>query len=238
MKSRRNQTITSHMSQRVDPDEDGVLDDFPTQPWGTRALIMMLKKRGLVMQEPGHGACWEPAANRGYMARPLTEHFRLVHGSDVFDYGAGYAQRDFLIRYEGDPRFDWIITNPPFRLGEEFALTALDRAEFGCAILVRMPFLETVDRYNNLYKRDRPTFVFQFVERLPLVKGRCIRMKDDGKKLTTATAYCWLVWDKNKRADDTIFDWIPPCRARLERVDTDYLVYGAKDALLDGRAPV
>jgi hypothetical protein len=36
---------------------------------------------------------------------------------------------------------------------------------------------------------------------------------------STATAYCWLVWEWNRGG--TSLDWIPPCRKRLER-SSDY----------------
>jgi hypothetical protein len=38
---------------------------------------------------------------------------------------------------------------------------------------------------------------------------------------STATAYCWLIWRNNDQSGQTRFDWIPPCRKRLERKE-DY----------------
>lgn len=202
---------TSHavMAQRAEPNDS--LDDFPTQPWGTRALLMMLDRRGL---ENEYRSCLEPAANRGYMVRPLKERFAEVRASDVHDYGHGFHVRDFLFPAPAE-EVDWIITNPPFRLGQEFALTAIARARTGAAMLVRTAFLEGGDRYKKLYAPRRPNFAFQFVERLPMVKGRCER------KASTATAYTWLVWLRGAPPVDTILDWIPPFRAKLERAE-DY----------------
>jgi hypothetical protein len=34
-------------------------------------------------------------------------------------------------------------------------------------------------------------------------------------KGSTATAYCWLVWVQGETG--TRFDWIAPCRKRMER---------------------
>lgn len=201
------------------------LDDYPTQPWGTRALMMMFDRHGL--QYRGK-VCREPAANRGYMVRPLAEHFEHVIASDVHDYGRGYRIDDFLKPAIPLEPVDWIITNPPFKLGVEFAQRALARCTIGCALLVRTAFTEGVDRYRTIYEHSRPDFNFQFVERLPLVKGRCVRTEINPKTgkedlVTTATAYCWLVWFKDSPRKVTIQDWIPPCRAELERPDEDYL---------------
>jgi hypothetical protein len=86
-------------------------------------------------------------------------------------------------------------------------------ATIGCAMLVRTSFLEGVGRFERLYSMNPPTIVAQFAERLPMVKGRVDR------NASTATSYAWLVWVHGM--DRQPFDWIPPCRRRLER-DTDY----------------
>ena len=40
--------------------------------------------------------------------------------------------------------FDWVITNPPFRRGEDFTLLALKLARRGVAMLTRTVFIESV----------------------------------------------------------------------------------------------
>ncbi len=47
-----------------------------------------------------------------------------------------------------------------------------------------------------------------------MVKGHLDR------KASTATGYCWLVWEKDVQANAQLV-WIPPCRKALER-DGDY----------------
>ena len=122
---------TSHavMAQRREPHNS--LDDFPTPPWATRALVekVLLPTRNYraIKQQ----VVWEPSANRGHMVRPLREYFGRVIGSDIHDYGDHKrVVRDFL--FDGSaPRFieadgiDWIITNPPFRLAQQFVERAL-----------------------------------------------------------------------------------------------------------------
>lgn len=202
------------MQQRIEPDDS--LDDFPTQPWGTRALLMMLSNYAGYGIEFG-STVREPAANRGFMVRPLAERFQRVLASDVHDYGLGYDVRDYLWPDDVEQP-DWTISNPPFRLAKDFIAKARTTSRFGCAMLVRTSFLEGKDRFLTLYKENRPNFVFQFVERLPMVKGRC------DPDASTATSYCWLVWLTRVLPQDTIFDWIPPCRAQLERKATDYVI--------------
>lgn len=202
------------MSQRVEAHDS--LDHFPTPPWATRALCEWLIEPG--DQQIGLQSCWEPACAEGHMARPLAEYFRTVHATDINDYGFGLSSIDFL--WPGEDKnlgWDWIITNPPFRLGEQFAVKGLAQARNGVALLVRTAFLESADRYEALFKERGPTEILQFVERVPMFKGRLDRHG------STATSYCWLVWRMNAEArlHQTAFHWLAPCRKRLER-DSDY----------------
>ena len=203
---------TSHavMAQRVEAKDS--LDNFPTPPWASRALIEHVIGTGAVKGK----SCLEPACGAGHMARPLSEYFGEVHASDAFDYGFGRV-RDFLTHpYECD-RFDWVITNPPFRLAEEFTLRALNVAKEGVAILARTVFIESVGRYRNLFEQTPPSLFAQFTERVPMVKGRLDR------KASTATGYAWLVWRKAQGATEPKLVWIPPCRKLLE-TESDYAV--------------
>lgn len=198
---------TAVMQRRAEPHSS--LDDFPTPPWATRALLEFLGKQGFT----AGGKAREPAANRGHMVRPLAEWFDTVDASDVHDYGAGFPVQDYL--FGPDPELvDWTITNPPFRLAEDFIARAMRTSREGCAFILRSAFLESVGRFERLFSQRPPTFVLQFSERVVMHKGR---LAPEG---SSATAYAWLIW-LNPRAGHasgaTELFWAPPCRARLER---------------------
>jgi hypothetical protein len=195
------------MAQRVEAHDS--LDHFPTPPWATRALCDRLEADVGCLDKLN---CWEPACAEGHMSKALGEYFNSVYSSDVRTYGYGTV-RDFLFTVT-EPDFDWIITNPPFRLGRQFIDKALSQARQGVAMLVRTAFLESSERFLNLFSIEPPSTIYQFVERVPMFKGRLDR---NG---STATAYCWIVWVKPNKLDPR-FRWIAPCRKRLER-DSDY----------------
>ena len=123
---------TSHavMAQRAEAHDS--LDDFPTPPWATRALVEYVLWPNMAIFDPaGHARkilrAWEPCCNRGYMAKPLKEYFASVHCSDIHDYGWEGQDRvcDFLFPLSEPPKIaaqgvDAIIFNPPFRLAEQF----------------------------------------------------------------------------------------------------------------------
>lgn len=196
---------TTHavMSQRVEPGDSP--DDFPTPPWATRALL----EHVIGTENLDQLTCLEPACGAGHMAKVLKEYFREVRCADAYDYGFAPV-RDFLSYPYETNAVDWVITNPPFRLAEEFVQRSFDVARRGVAVLVRTVFLESVGRYNRLFQDEPPSKFAQFVERVPMVKGRL------DQKATTATGYAWLVWEHHIR-DHCRVVWIPPCRKKLER---------------------
>lgn len=198
---------TSHavMTQRAEPSDS--LDFFPTPPWATRALVEILRAEDPSLE---HRSCWEPAAGAGDMVRPLKETFRDVYATDVHQWGGADVVDDFLLPGWAEMP-DWIITNPPFLLAERFIETSLRRAKRGVAMLVRTSFLESVGRYQRLFNVTPPHVVAQFVERVPMFKGR---LDPTG---STATAYCWLIWWIGATRGAPRFRWIAPCRKRLER---------------------
>lgn len=206
---------TAVMANRADR-TGRALDYFPTPPWATRAL-----SAHVLVGVPETSTAWEPAAGGGHMAEVLREDFRGgVHASDVADYGAGYPLGDFLLDARCPFTPDWIITNPPFRQAQDFALRGLDVARRGVALLVRTAWLEGGERYRELFARTPPSDVAVFSERVPMTVGRW------DPKASTATSYAWVVWDR-ARDGATRLRWIPPvCRRTLTR-DDDHARFGA-----------
>ena len=198
---------TSHAvkAQRSEPRDS--LDDFPTPPWATRALL-----KHVIKDDVSGLSCLEPACGAGHMSRTLNEYFESVKSSDVAYYGFGELAN--FLEYGEEEKYDWVITNPPFKLAEEFIQKALRISKIGAAFLTRTTFIESVGRYQRLFNSNPPAKFAQFVERVPMVKGRL------DAKASTATGYCWLVW-QHPRPEQPEITWIPPCRRALE-FPTDY----------------
>jgi hypothetical protein len=190
----------------------GDLDYAPTPPWATRALLEHVLPQ-LGFEPPIQQTAWEPACGEGHMAEVLREYFAAVVATDIFDYGYGDGVLDFLAPGDQCADPEWIITNPPFEnKAEAFALRGIDRAKVGVAIFAQLRWLETVGRYEHLFRDHPPTLLAFFAERVPLHMGE---WKPDGD---TATAYIWIIWAKGQ-APRAPF-WIPPgCREALSKDD-------------------
>ncbi len=242
------------MARRAEPPDS--LDWFPTPPWATRALLELVlfeQLRGddwpIMVRRPWLGrwgvddgwpsfpvalSVLEPAAGEGHMAEVLREYFDQVHAADVFDYGTGYAVASFIgdgvdVLQAPPGRIDWVITNPPFNLALDFALRGLEFAREGVALLVRSVWLEGAERYRSLFAKHPPAVVAQFVERVPITRGRW------DPDASTATAYSWFVWSKLAPAPgETRLALIPPGqRAALTRQEdrTRFAAWSTGEAL-------
>lgn len=244
---------SSVMNQRHDATD--ALDDFPTPPWGTRALIERVFPKLGLYAAPGtlKGArVWEPAAGRGIMAEVLREYGCDVHATDVHRYPDTRGRIDAIGSFVGDgglmldtirpPNFkhsargagiDFVITNPPFRLAQAFALRAIREAEV-VALLCRSNWAEGAERYRELFAKHEPICEAVFCERLPMVAGGYITKTTDETNrpvriqlevggydpdASSATAYSWFVWMRGATTPCRKI-WIPPgCETALAKPD-------------------
>ena len=155
-------------------------DDFyPTPPEATSALLR---------RESFGPTIWEPAAGNGALANVCRRQGIETICSDLNDYGYCPSGIDFLM--EQTRQADHLITNPPYRLAEDFISHAI---QLGCtkhAYLLRLSFLEGVGRHQRLFSQHPPARIHVFSHRLTIWRG------DQDQTSTGTTAYAWFVWDR------------------------------------------
>ncbi len=230
------------------------LELFPTPPWATRALMEIALPRVVAMRPT---SIWDPCAGLGHMAEPLRE-YASVEASDVHLYELAslppeHDPRDREFRdgplisasfgIESADFFDdatlwpshqrgWIVANPPFVLAADMLKKALALAGVdGVALLLRLQWLTTEGRWEEIYSQTPPDVVAPFVERVPM----CLGGYDPDA--SSATDYAWFIWASLPRRSSPTFNdglilragWqslvgasialhhIPPCRARLTK---------------------
>jgi hypothetical protein len=137
-----------------------------------------------------HGV-WEPAAGRGAIVRVLRDRGHAVIASDIADYGFPlHFQRDFLAEIGMPAGVEAIVTNPPYRLGEQFVAHALELAPM-VVMLMRLAFLESERRCGILEGRGLAR-VHVFRKRLPMMH----RDGWEGCRANSGMAFAWFTWER------------------------------------------
>lgn len=152
-------------------------DFYPTPPAGTLGLLKF---------ESFVGDIWEPACGDGSMSKVLESAGYNVISTDLEPRGYG-TQGDFF--FYGSLLAPNIVTNPPFRLAQEFADRSL---ALGCeklALLCKLIFLEGKVR-GKWFPSTPLKKVYVFSERLS--------MSRDGQDLENGgmIAFAWYVWER------------------------------------------
>ena len=160
-------------------------DLYETPPCATRALIPFLDR---------DEAIWEPACGPGAIVRELRDAGFSVHATDLVDYGldGAWAGIDFLME-RPDPCWpDVIVTNPPFKLADEFtrhALTLVDTVW----IFQRLSWLEGAKR-SDLIDTHLDQILLG-IERLPMMH----RDGWEGPKLAaSAMPFAWFHFERRR----------------------------------------
>jgi hypothetical protein len=132
---------------------------------------------------------WEPACGPGSIVRELEAAGHTVISSDLVDYGWGHdTRRDFLMELAAPHGVEAIVTNPPFKLAEEFAEHAKDKAPVVC-LLLRLAFLEGLRWKRGLGLGLANVWVF--APRLPFMH----RAGYAGPKHSNSgMPFAWFVW--------------------------------------------
>jgi hypothetical protein len=172
-------------------------DFFPTPRWATFALMD---------NEKFDGDVWECACDDGAMSKVFEEAGSRVVSSDLYDRGYGETGLNFLV---ADCAASNIVTNPPYNAAEGFVASGLKLARKKFALLLRLAFLEGVNRANTIFAKVPPSRVWVFSERITFYpKG--VHPKGSG-----TTAYAWFVWDKDAPGSTELRWFMPGYKARF-----------------------
>ena len=158
----------------------------------------------LLAVEKLEGKIWEPACGDGAISRVLEAHGLKVHSTDLIDRGYGTGGVDFLRpRTVSFPTVSCVITNPPFKLAQQFAARALDVAEKKVLLLCRTLWLEGGKR-GEFFRRCPPARVWVFSNRIPMQRAGWEPVKENQ---TGMMSFSWFVWDQ-EHVGKTELDWL------------------------------
>ena len=150
----------------------------------------------------------EPCIGGGHMANGIEEYIykqgyiekvQLIgtdirnrgYENDIWELYCGPDYDFFSDDYPFD-EVDWVVMNPPYSVIEPFTIRALEIAKKGVIMLARLQFLEGEGRFDNILQYNPPTDVYVYVDRIQCWKDG---LKPEG---SSAQAYAWFVWDREK----------------------------------------
>lgn len=168
-------------------------DDFyPTPPEATEALLSVEKFVGDIL---------EPACGDGAISRVLEASGYSVRSSDLIDRGYGETGLDFI--GVGYPyRASNVVTNPPFKLALQFVWRALDVCDRKVAMLLKVAFLEGVER-GAMFRQTPLARVWVFSKRVTF--RNTMRGEVQGSGMM---AFAWFVWEHGYSGKPEL-GWLP-----------------------------
>jgi len=172
-------------------------DFYPTPRRATEALINAEKFKGKI---------WEPACGDGAISTVLEQYKFKVVSSELYDRGYGETGVDFLKQTK--PRAPNIITNPPFKLAEEFVWHALSLTTSKVAMLCRVAWLEGQKR-RHMFLGTPLARVHVFSSRLGMARNGDPRYAEAAAK-GGMVAFAWYVWDHDYSVGNSpTLHWLP-----------------------------
>lgn len=169
-------------------------DYYATDPNTLRIFLKALARDNLKINTN----VWECACGEGHLSEVLHGDGYIVVSTDLIDRNYGTPNVDFLKqteKWKGD-----ILTNPPYKYAKEFVEHSLELIEDGQQVimLLKIQFLEGKDR-RKFFEKYPPKYVYVNSSR-----QTCYLNGDMSKKLSSASCYCWFIWEKGFKGEPLI----------------------------------
>lgn len=153
-------------------------DFYSTDP----IAIQLLHKHDLLDSNVPY---WETACGNGNLSEELKRLGYNVVSSDLFDRGYGDTGVDFFKCnkvFEGNT-----ITNPPYTYINDWIQHSLKITSNKVYIFCRIQTIETITRYNKIYKNNPPSYICPFVKRVQCFRNNDIALHN------SAVCYSWFI---------------------------------------------
>lgn len=179
--------------------EREVNDFYSTDPEALEIFLKALERDGFKL----HNNIWECACGMGHLSEVLKKYNYDVYSTDLINRGYGEQYNvDFLDSFILNKSTD-ILTNPPYKYAKEFVEHALKLVNEGYYVVMflKIQFLEGKDR-RKLFNKYPPKYVY-----VNSARQICYINGDMSKKMSSATCYCWFIWEKGFTGEP-IIRWI------------------------------
>lgn len=127
--------------------------------------------------------------------------YNVTKETDLYDRGyGGDSGVDFLQCnevFQGN-----IITNPPYSLINDWIVKSINLASNKSYIFCRIQTIESINRYEKIFRDDPPVLICPFVKRV-----QCWRNNNKSLK-GSAVCYSWFIWDNKDNSHETKVRWL------------------------------
>ncbi|MEN8248900.1 MAG: hypothetical protein ABFS32_08205 [Bacteroidota bacterium] len=146
------------------------------------------------------GTIWENACGDGVLSKRMKEYGYKVYSSDLID--RGYGEINDYLKNPTFYRAQNIVTNPPFKYSKSWVKIGLKHTPGKICILHKIQFLESKERFNELFNIGNLEKVLVYSKRIVTHKG--------GVKATGGVmAFAWFIFDRKYFGKPEI-DWFDP----------------------------
>ena len=189
--------VTLGASNHVEHDR-AEYDYYSTDPHALEIFLDKLKEDNIEL----HKNIWEPACGELHLSKVLQNRGYNVFSSDLVYRGGEMKVQDFLTYNQANLGVD-ILTNPPYNKSQSFVEKALEVVKDGQYVIMflKIQFLEGKER-RKLFDKFPPKYVY-----VNSARQICYLNGDMSKKMSSATCYCWYVWEKGWKGEP-IIRWI------------------------------
>jgi hypothetical protein len=174
------------------------LDQFDTPPI---ALMPLFDHEPLLS---GMMTVCEPFCGKGNLVTPMRERGLTVFASDIVDRGCPDSTvLDFFAMTARPPGCDVLISNPAYARAMDAIEHALALGFRVIALLLKLSFLSSADRFERLHKPGHLRRVHVLAERLQDMHDAKY-LEAGGKKAGQSQQHAWFVLDRDYRGPTTI----------------------------------
>lgn len=199
----KNNGLNTIMGARNNAKTERQKDDFyATDPKTVKIFLDTIKKDGIKL----NSNLWECSCGLGHISNVLKEYGYSVVSTDIINRGYNDFTLDFLkIPHDKKANGD-IITNPPYKLQEDFVKQGLNLLKDGNKLILylKIQFLEGVKRHKEIFSVNPPKYIYIHSTRQTVARDGDFEAY--GGKANTI-CFIWCIWEKGYKGD-SIVRWI------------------------------
>ena len=160
--------------------------------------ITLLDKHNLLDKDVPY---WETACGGGRLSQELKRlGYNVTKETDLYNYGYGTTGVDFFKQtevFQGNT-----ITNPPFKYVNDWIVHSLEVTSNKTYIFCRIQTVESIGRYERIFRYNPPSYICPFVKRIQCYKN------DDLTEKGSPLCYAWFIWDNKDDSGETRVKWL------------------------------